>query len=440
MASKIEWYGFISGFWPSLAVFFVFHMQAMRFRSMRLFIVWIALIHAIRSLWLSPVNNTAKWCVVNYLVWPLLMVGMAKHTERTKREIFVGTEILRTMNLDLATKLDAAEKALAFEEPTEEEQRVVKTVFEDGQPLANFSIPFDDLEFHDRVGAGAFAEVISVTFRGSLCVAKRLLRARMSETNVRLMRQEGELLSKLRHPNVVQFLGVSWDSIANLCIVLEYMPRGCLSDVVNPTMTWQDPKLRMASDIVQGVVYLHGLSPPILHRDLKPDNVLVTDTLTCKVSDFGTSQAYQEDSNMTVIGTAKYMAPEVMEGKAYSTAVDVYSFALTLWQMHSGDSPFHNMKWSTNHLVHKVVTTGARPPLDESFPKTIASLILRCWDKDPDRRPSMKEVLDTLRSSVTVEDVGVSHQLPLVRVDSPHLSLVRPPSVRGRSQPTSIGH
>ena len=125
---------------------------------------------------------------------------------------------------------------------------------------------------------------------------------------IALIKAEVTLLSQLRHPNIVQFVGVSWDSIANVCIVCEFVEWGDLSGVLQDPMiwlSWKDPQLRMMMDITTAIVFLHSRLPPVLHRDVKPENVLVTNSWTCKLTDFGVSRTHIENTiGMTVVGTA----------------------------------------------------------------------------------------------------------------------------------------
>ena len=127
---------------------------------------------------------------------------------------------------------------------------------------------------------------------------RRFLRSNINDKMIELMKAEVNSLRQLRHPNIVQFVGASWDNVANVCIVCEVVERGDLSGVVHDPMialTWQDPQLRMMMDITSAIGFLHSRSPPVLHRDVKPDNALVTNCFTCKLTDFGVSKTQLQD-------------------------------------------------------------------------------------------------------------------------------------------------
>jgi len=126
-------------------------------------------------------------------------------------------------------------------------------------------------------------------------------------------------------------------------LVLEYCDKGMSSAVLRKegaTFHWDDPLVKWVLDVSRGMTYLHGISYQdvesgskvngILHRDLKPDNCLVTETYGIKISDFGESRAVSDKDQMTQVGTPIYIAPEIVKGDRYTSSADVFSFALTM--------------------------------------------------------------------------------------------------------------
>jgi len=145
-------------------------------------------------------------------------------------------------------------------------------------------------------------------------------------------------MSQLRHPNIIALMGALWGE-KMVGIVLEFASGGALDDALktpatSSSWTWKDPKLRIITDIAQGMNYLHNTTyfdeklnqqvTCVLHRDLKPGNVLLTTSFTAKVADFGASKALTASSEMTMTGTPIYMAPEVVLGESYDSSADVY--------------------------------------------------------------------------------------------------------------------
>eukprot|EP00899_Mesostigma_viride_P001785 jgi/Mesvir1/11607/Mv00016-RA.1 len=194
-----------------------------------------------------------------------------------------------------------------------------------------------------RIGRGAFGEIIKLKWRGTeVAVKKMLANIEHEEQALKEFRDEISLLPKLLHPHIVQFLGGVTLSHP-LMIVTEFCGNGNLHDIMSRGRLRQLQVVNYALDIARGVNYLHLRKPaPIVHRDLKPRNILVADSGHLKVGDFGLSKLLQttnmeEQYQMTgETGSYRYMAPEVFKHKPYDKSVDVYSFAIILYEMVEG--------------------------------------------------------------------------------------------------------
>jgi serine/threonine protein kinase len=136
----------------------------------------------------------------------------------------------------------------------------------------------EDVVMTVRIGAGAFGEVLKGACLGQQVAVKTMLGG-VTEANAKAFRAEILLTATLQHPNIVNFVGACW-SQELMCLVLEYVPKGSLDGLLkDPSLTWADPLLRLATDIARGMAYLHGCSffdeqdgqhkQCILHRDLK---------------------------------------------------------------------------------------------------------------------------------------------------------------------------
>ncbi|XP_055825676.1 integrin-linked protein kinase 1-like isoform X3 [Solanum dulcamara] len=153
-------------------------------------------------------------------------------------------------------------------------------------------------------------------------------------------RDELVLLEKIRHPNVVQFLGAVTQS-SPMMIVTEYLPKGDLREYLNRKGALKPRNaLRFAMDIARGMNYLHEHKEAIIHRDLEPSNILRDDTGHLKVADFGVSKLlkvtkrFKEEKPLTYEDSyRRYVAPEVFRNEEYDTKVDVFSFALILQEV-----------------------------------------------------------------------------------------------------------
>ncbi|KAM3700658.1 hypothetical protein ACB098_05G113400 [Castanea mollissima] len=239
-------------------------------------------------------------------------------------------------------------------------------------------------------------------WRGIQVAVKRLEEELISDDEkVKSFRDELALLQKIRHPNVVQFLGAVTQS-SPMMIVTEYLPKGDLraflkkKGALKPTTA-----VRFALDIARGMNYLHENKPPIIHRDLEPSNILRDDSGHLKVADFGVSKlmTVKEDRPLTCQETScRYVAPEVYINEEYDTKVDVFSFALILQEMIEGCPPFSAKQ---ENEVPKVYVAKERPPFNSPakyYAYGLKDLIEECWSEKPAKRPTFRQVITRLES------------------------------------------
>jgi len=146
---------------------------------------------------------------------------------------------------------------------------------------------------------------------------------------------------------------------------------------------------------------LHSRDPPILHLDLKPANILLGDlnSLQIKVSDFGLARSTRSDSR-SIVGTRRFMAPEMMRKLPVTEKSDIYSFGVLLWQIHSRKKPFSQFKNIKSQQEKKefadFIWAGGRPSISLDMPPLLANLIHRAWANDPSSRPTFGEVIQWL--------------------------------------------
>ncbi|DBA03630.1 TPA: hypothetical protein N0F65_006809 [Lagenidium giganteum] len=301
-----------------------------------------------------------------------------------------------------------------FGEFEDREKTVVETMLESNRGLRMAEINFNDLKLQKIIGAGAFGEVIKGTYCGTPVVVKRMLRNKIDENNMRMFGEEIQLMMNLRHPNIVQFIGASWNSYSNICFVTEFLERGDLFAVLrNPQnkLSWVEPLLRMAIDTSRGMAYLHSMNPPIIHRDLKSMNILVSSTWCAKVSDFGLSREKATDETMSVTGTPLWLPPEMIRGERYTEKADVYSFGIVLAEMDTRKIPYHDVKpkgaskkkVSGSTLMHMVAYQNLRPSLSANCMKSVRELYDRCTSDDQSFRPTFEEIVQILENQVRKE-------------------------------------
>lgn len=266
-----------------------------------------------------------------------------------------------------------------------------------------------DLEELRELGSGTFGTVYHGKWRGTDVAIKRIKKScfsgRTSEQE-RLTKdfwREAQILSKLHHPNVVAFYGVVPDGAGGtLATVTEFMVNGSLRHVLLKKDRALDRRKRLiiAMDAAFGMEYLH--SKNIVHFDLKCDNLLVnlrdSQRPICKVGDFGLSRIKRNTLvSGGVRGTLPWMAPELLNGSSsrVSEKVDVFSFGIAMWEIHTGEEPYANMHCGA--IIGGIVNNTLRPPIPDRCDPEWRKLMEECWSPDPAARPSFTEITSRLR-------------------------------------------
>ena len=259
----------------------------------------------------------------------------------------------------------------------------------------------DELHKTETLGAGAFGEVRAALWRGQLVAVKRMHRHRITDRDVEEAKRSAEVqLSLEAHPNIALLRGVAWSvSSADFSLVMELCCAGqtllCLLSSDRP-LRLLEHKLPIALGLARGVGFLHSQATPVLHRDLKPDNILVAvdedDTVRLKITDFGLSrEASAEDTLTGGVGTPLFTAPEVLRGSRYDFAADVWSFGCILVCADSRQSTPYTAGPSASGLVTHIVNAddAAKPSLPRGA--LMADLVDECCALDRLERCSMRE-------------------------------------------------
>ena len=157
--------------------------------------------------------------------------------------------------------------------------------------------------------------------------------------------KEIEMLHSLRHPNIVLYMGVSFDKYNHYYMITEYVSKGSLFHILHKKYMRLHEKtcFNIAKQIAIAMNYLHQKN--ILHCDLKSQNILVKEDLGIKICDFGLSRLNEPEVKETKhgrIGTPHWMAPEILRGEKYLQASDVYSYGVILWELITGKIPYLN--------------------------------------------------------------------------------------------------
>mmetsp|Transcript_3578 Transcript_3578/g.8628 ORF Transcript_3578/g.8628 Transcript_3578/m.8628 type:complete len:336 (+) Transcript_3578:84-1091(+) len=174
----------------------------------------------------------------------------------------------------------------------------------------------------------------------------------------------------------------------------------------------------LATEIAYGLHYLHSITPMVVHRDLKSDNILVSSRWRAKVADFGLSRIISKAAHtMTSKGTPHYMAPEVITRGHFSEKSDVYAYGIILFEMFSGERPYAREKLRPMQILFHVGQKNTRPRMPDTCPEDFEDLYLRCVAQRADDRPSFKEILDLLKD-MSVPSFALSPSSGEVRTGS----------------------
>ncbi|GMF65237.1 unnamed protein product [Phytophthora lilii] len=367
----------------------------------------------------------------------------------------------------------------------------ISSVWED-EELLSHRIDFDAIEKQEKMASGASGEVWRAMLRSQEVVVKNLKEEIMagakspsssasSEVNSIYRRrrailsfvEEIRIMSRLEHNRIVEFRGVALSSERDLLLVMEYLPRGDLRtylsavkrksdhssssysvsgsarDQFQSIWTWTKPQWRLAIDIIEGLVYLHSLNPPLVHGDLKSANVLLRSNLRAKLTDFGLSRylpsaeydgmespdAANEESTIVssrygsrARGTGRWIAPELLvSGAQSSMASDVYAFGIVLSEIDTCELPFYEREklaarslpprtiaagqgsreggdcrlLNESAIVRKIVAEGWKPTFRVTCPDAIKKLAFDCLQPDPNARPTSLAVAHRLRKAAT---------------------------------------
>ena len=281
-----------------------------------------------------------------------------------------------------------------------------------------------------ELGHGSYATVLELEYMGLKCAGKKihelLLEQGDASYTVRRFEEECRLLSQVRHPNIVQFLGVYFQQgVQAPILVMEILPTNITSCIKQYGILPKEISYSILHDVALGLCYLHSQTPPIIHRDLSSNNVLLTPNMTAKISDLGVARILNltplQVSRMTQTpGTPAYMPPEVMVANPkYDTSIDEFSYGIMMIHMFSG-------QWPEPQVGQTQIEGGKLIPVTEAERREkffeaieddhpLMDLIHRCINNDPQLRPHAGEISRRVSRVVSQFPASFANRLEMLR-------------------------
>jgi len=267
-----------------------------------------------------------------------------------------------------------------------------------------------DIVLSSIIGEGSFGRVWSGVWRASKVAVKEFVFAQAAVQGGALQRNdlvqgiigEAAIMSVLRHPKILHLYGCSITTQA-LWIVSELCSKGSLRQVLGDRRTRLSTRkrLKIAIDVSEGMNYLHTHTYPIVHRDLKSHNIFIheknNNELEAKIGDWGSARALTSSGNRNMthgVGTACWLAPEVIRNARYTQESDVYSFGILLWELATRDEVY--VGYSAQQIIARVANDGLRPPVPRGCPWN--DIMQMCWAEDPSSRPTFERIMEWLMS------------------------------------------
>ena len=285
------------------------------------------------------------------------------------------------------------------------------------------------------IGRGSYGSVEEVAIAGTVCAAKKIhefltkidpswLAKEVADSNLQKFCSECVMMSRLRHPHIVQFLGLWFESADNssLYLVMERMMTSLhdllAADAPSPSSSSQPNlplglKCSILQDTALGLAYLHSQDPPVIHRDLSAGNILLDSALTAKIADLGMARILPDEEGATMTkapGALIYMPPEALEDTTrYNTSIDIFSLGVLVVFVLGEEFP-HNLKAPT--YADGVKGLMARTELQRrenytqkiysAFPRShpLIRLMETCLDNTHHRRPLIGGVLELLKEAL----------------------------------------
>jgi serine/threonine protein kinase len=295
-----------------------------------------------------------------------------------------------------------------------------------------------DYAIRDRLGAGG----MGIVYRAENLALRRPVALKVLPTNLlddatarHRFQREIQTAVALEHPNIVPVYDAGYEG-GSFYIAMRLIDGPDLATVIAGEPLELQRALRLYQGVASGLAHVHRQGH--VHRDIKPHNILVADAGTrdeyALLTDFGITRALDSSTVLTkgIIGTAAYMAPEILQWRPATPGSDQYSLACVLYEMLTGRTPYHDKELPAAHLHEPVPSARSLAP---AIPPLLASAVERALAKDPDERhPSVREFAEAVAAGAAAPPPPLpSDRLPTVAVRSVAPERPRAPTGRPRA-------
>uniref|UniRef100_A0ACB8G953 Uncharacterized protein n=1 Tax=Sphaerodactylus townsendi TaxID=933632 RepID=A0ACB8G953_9SAUR len=264
-----------------------------------------------------------------------------------------------------------------------------------------WEIPRESLKLIKKLGSGQFGEVWMGYYKNNVKVAVKTLKEGSMPPDAFLA--EANLMKKLQHSKLVRLYAVVTQH--PIFIVTEYMANGCLLDFLKTQEGNNLPVTKLidlSAQVAEGMAYIERMN--FIHRDLRAANILVSETLCCKVADFGLARLIENEylAREGAKFPIKWTAPEAINYGVFTIKSDVWSFGILLTEIITyGRCPYPAM---TNPEVIQCLTLGYRMARPSNCPPELYAIMLKCWQNNPEERPTFEYLQSTLEDFYTTTE------------------------------------
>ncbi|KAK8892462.1 hypothetical protein M9Y10_029691 [Tritrichomonas musculus] len=291
-------------------------------------------------------------------------------------------------------------------------------------------INLENYIYLNQIGKGGYGDVYLIQNKKSKAYyAAKILNKPSQYTDqsqyIKNLKREIDLLNKINHPCILRYHGYCSHGFKNSqfpMLITEYKSNGSLYDLLELQRKGKalsffnnTAKYIITYGIAKGMEFLHDNN--VIHRDLKPQNILLNEYFLPTIGDFGLAKIIDPenpDRQSTMAGTFIYQAPEILKGKEYNMKVDIYAFGIVLYEIVTGQRPYHNYLNNPPRLLFRLSSERLRPKIPNEMknkvPFEIEDLMERCWDDEPENRPTFSEIAKILLNKELIEKMGADYQ------------------------------